>query len=64
MVTITGGTDAEALDIGVDDALHLDSFIASNHARLVRLATLVCGDVNAAQDIVQVACERAWKARR
>jgi RNA polymerase sigma-70 factor (ECF subfamily) len=64
MLTIARETDAESLDIGVDDALGLESFIAANHARLVRLATLVSGDVASAQDIVQAACERAWKARQ
>jgi RNA polymerase sigma-70 factor (ECF subfamily) len=63
VTTITAGTDAEALDVGFDQELPIEAFIAANHARLVRLATLVSGDVTSAQDIVQTACERAWKAR-
>ena len=62
-MTIAGGVDAEALDLAVNEGLLLETFIATNHARLVRLATLVSGDVASAQDIVQVAFERAWKAR-
>jgi RNA polymerase sigma-70 factor (ECF subfamily) len=63
VTTITAGTDAEALDVGFDEGVPIEAFIAANHARLVRLATLVSGDVASAQDIVQTACERAWKAR-
>ena len=63
MMTIAGGVEAEALDAGMDEGLLFETFIVSNRARLVRLAALVSGDVASAQDIVQIACERAWKAR-
>ena len=42
----------------------MEAFVAVHQERLLRLAGLVCGDVASAEDIVQMALERAWRSRR
>jgi DNA-directed RNA polymerase specialized sigma24 family protein len=46
-----------------DDRTALEAFFTVHHGRLLRLAGLVCGDLAAAEDIVQTALERAWRSR-
>ena len=46
-----------------DDRTALEAFFTAHHGRLLRLAGLVCGDLAAAEDIVQTALERAWRSR-
>lgn len=46
-----------------DDRTALEAFFMAHHGRLLRLAGLVCGDLAAAEDIVQTALERAWRSR-
>ena len=46
------------------DALTLDAFVRVHHARLVRLARLVCLDESEAGDAVQAGLEQAWRRRR
>jgi RNA polymerase sigma-70 factor (ECF subfamily) len=41
----------------------LEHFVADHYARLIRLAYLVCRDHSNAEDAVQAALERAWRAR-
>jgi RNA polymerase sigma-70 factor (ECF subfamily) len=41
----------------------LVEFVGANYPRLIRLAGLICRDVTDAEDVVQVALERAWKQR-
>lgn len=40
-----------------------DEFVTENYPRLVRLAGLICGDAQEAQDSVQAGLERAWRSR-
>jgi RNA polymerase sigma-70 factor (ECF subfamily) len=51
------------LDGSVRDTRALEEFFVVHYARLVGLAGLVCGDIAAAEDIVQTALERAWRSR-
>jgi RNA polymerase sigma-70 factor (ECF subfamily) len=62
MESITGrGT---ATDAGMaTSAADLERFVTDHYGRLIGLAALVCGDVGSADDIVQSALERAWRAR-
>ncbi len=55
---------SSGLDEGARDTLAMDVFVAVHRDRLLRLAGLVCGDVASAEDIVQMALERAWRSRR
>lgn len=41
----------------------LDAFVTEHYGRLIRLAGLVCHDLNEAEDAVQSALERAWRRR-
>jgi RNA polymerase sigma-70 factor (ECF subfamily) len=41
----------------------IEAFVATHYPRLIGLAGLVCGEVGAAEDIVQAALERAWRSR-
>lgn len=62
METITGDGSATQAHIGTS-AKDLEDFVAQHYGRLLGLAGLVCGDVGSAEDIVQSAIERAWRAR-
>lgn len=45
------------------DLADLESFVIAHYPRLIRLAGMVTHDVEAAQDAVQAALERAWRIR-
>lgn len=53
----------EKLDAPAPDGQAIEAFFALHYARLVGLAGLVCGDVASAEDVVQIALERAWRSR-
>ena len=53
----------EKLDATAPDGQALEAFFVVHYGRLVGLAGLVCGDVASAEDIVQIALERAWRSR-
>jgi DNA-directed RNA polymerase specialized sigma24 family protein len=54
---------ADGREGGTPEARLWESFCGEHRARLVGLAGLVCGEVASAEDIVQTALERAWRAR-
>ena len=62
METMTGDGSAAQARFGAS-AGDLEVFIAQHYRRLLALAGLVCGDSGSAEDIVQSALERAWRAR-
>ena len=41
----------------------LEAFVTEHYGRLIRLAGLVCHDLQEAEDAVQAALERAWRRR-
>jgi RNA polymerase sigma-70 factor (ECF subfamily) len=52
------------VDASVDtDADALEAFVVEHYGRLIRLAGLVCGSVDEAEDAVQAGLERAWRKR-
>ncbi len=64
MESVRSDEVTNGLDETARDTLAMGAFVAVHHERLLRLAGLVCGDVASAEDIVQMALERAWRSRR
>jgi RNA polymerase sigma-70 factor (ECF subfamily) len=61
---VTGAADHQQ-GVGMVDATAgaLERFVTDHYGRLIRLAYLICRDRTNAEDAVQAALERAWRAR-
>jgi RNA polymerase sigma-70 factor, ECF subfamily len=63
VATVRSDEGTGRLDVTAHESQSLVLFVEQHYPRLVVLAGLVCGDTAAAEDVVQVALERAWRAR-
>jgi RNA polymerase sigma-70 factor (ECF subfamily) len=52
---------SDGIVAGGEPLSELTEFVRTHHARLIRLATLVCRSSDDADDAVQAALERAWR---